>query len=144
MHRLATIAALCCFAAAAQAADVHLLTAARIHTSDPQHPLAEAMAWGGDGRLLAVGDAKTLSARWPDAERIDVGDATVIPGLIDAHGHFRDLATTLLMADLVGTRDKAEVVARLRAFEKKLGVKEGHRVARLGAPGRADGIVERG
>jgi predicted amidohydrolase YtcJ len=121
MHRLASLAALCCLAATAQAADVHLLTAARIHTSDPQHPLAEAMAWGDDGRLLAVGDAKALSSRWPDAERIDVGEATVIPGLIDAHGHFREFATTLLMADLVGTRDKAEVVARLRAFEKKLG-----------------------
>ncbi len=121
MPRLASIAALCCLAATAQAADVHLLTAARIHTSDPAHPQAEAMAWDDGGRLLAVGDAKTLAARWPDAERIDVGEATVIPGLIDAHGHFREFATTLLMADLVGARDKAEVVARLRAFEKKLG-----------------------
>src|SRR3546814_10133539 len=49
------------------------------------------MAWNETGRLLAVGEAKTLQAQYPDAERIDAGDATVIPGLIDAHGHLMGL-----------------------------------------------------
>jgi predicted amidohydrolase YtcJ len=122
MRHIASIAVLCCLAiASAHAADVHLLTASRIHTSDPRQPLATAMAWDGEGRLLAVGDAKALSLQYPDAERVDAGKATVVPGLIDAHGHFRELALSLMSADLVGARDKAEVVARLRAFEKNLG-----------------------
>ena len=121
MPRIAWVLLSCCLAATAQAADVHLLTAARIHTSDAAQPLAEAMAWDGSGRVLALGDRKTLLARYPDAERVDFGDATVIPGLIDAHGHFRELALSLMSADLVGTRDKAEVVARLHDFEQKLG-----------------------
>lgn len=108
------------FALAAQAGDVRLLTAAKIHTMDPARPTAQAMAWDDKGRLLAVGDAETLRARYPDARRIDAGDATVIPGLIDAHGHLMGLGQSLMRADLVGARDKAEAIARLRAFEREL------------------------
>lgn len=120
MRRITWIATLCCLAATAQAADVHLLTAARIHTSNPEQPHSEAMAWDDAGRVLAVGDAQALQARYPDAERIDAGKATVVPGLIDAHGHVMGLGYALMQADLVGARDKAEVVARLREYEKTL------------------------
>jgi predicted amidohydrolase YtcJ len=120
MRRITWIATLCCLAATAQAADVHLLTAARIHTSDPAQPQVEALVWDASGRVLAVGNAKALLARYPDAERVDVGDATVVPGLIDAHGHVMGLGYALMQADLTGARDKAEVVARLKAYEKTL------------------------
>jgi predicted amidohydrolase YtcJ len=120
MHRIASMLLSCCIAASAQAAEVHLLTAARIHTSDPKQPTATALAWNDDGRVLAVGDVKALSARYPDAVRIDAGNATVIPGLIDAHGHVMNLGYALMRADLVGARNKAEVITRLREFEKTL------------------------
>jgi len=106
--------------APAHAADVHLLTAARIHTSDPQHPNATGMAWDASGRLLAVGEAKALAARYPDAARIDAGDATVVPGLIDAHGHVMGLGMALMRADLVGTASKTEILDRLRTFARTL------------------------
>jgi predicted amidohydrolase YtcJ len=102
------------------AAGVRVLTAARIHTSDGDKPLAEAMAWDESGRVLALGDAKALLARYPDAEHIDAGKATVIPGLIDAHAHLMGLGYALIRADLVGTRDKAEIIARLRRYERTL------------------------
>lgn len=97
-----------------------LLTAARIHTSDAAVPVATAMAWDAEGRLLAVGDVAELAARYPDAERLDAGDATVIPGLIDAHAHLVGLGHALMQADLVGARSTDEVVARLRAFAGEL------------------------
>ncbi|MGV8944320.1 MAG: hypothetical protein ACOH1S_09515, partial [Thermomonas sp.] len=100
------------FTAPVHAADVHLLTASRIHTSNPQHPTATAMAWDASGRLLAVGNVKELAARYPDAHRIDGGDATVIPGLIDAHGHVMGLGLALMQANLVDTTSKADVLAR--------------------------------
>ncbi len=106
--------------APAYAADVHLLTAARIHTSDPQHPFATAMAWDAAGRLLAVGEAGELAVRYPEARRIAAGDATVIPGLIDAHGHVMGLGLALMQADLIGAASKAEVMTRLGEFEKTL------------------------
>src|SRR3546814_800785 len=95
MRRITWIATLCCLAATEQAADVHLLTAAHIHTSDPEQPQAEAMAWDESGRLLAVGDAKTLQAQYPDAERIDAGEATVIPGLIRSDEHTSELQSLM-------------------------------------------------
>jgi len=120
MRRIAWIVLLCGGAAFAQAAEVHLLTAARIHTSDPSQPQAAAMAWGEDGRILAVGDTKELLRRYPGARRIDVGDATVVPGLIDAHAHIVGLGLALTRVDLVGTKDKQEILERLRAFARDL------------------------
>ncbi|MGV8921754.1 MAG: amidohydrolase [Thermomonas sp.] len=107
-------------APAVAAESVQLLTAARIHTSDTKKPTATAMAWDASGRVLAVGDAKDLAARFPGATRIDAGDATVIPGLIDAHGHVMGLGLALMQANLVGAASKPEVMARLREFEKTL------------------------
>ncbi|HET6396122.1 MAG TPA: amidohydrolase, partial [Pseudoxanthomonas sp.] len=102
---------------AAPAADaVAVLTAARIHTQDPSHPQATAMAWDGEGRILAVGTAAELRRRYPQARRIDAGKATVVPGLIDAHAHLMGLGYALMRADLSGATSKAEVIERLRAF----------------------------
>ncbi|MEL1263706.1 amidohydrolase [Pseudoxanthomonas putridarboris] len=106
--------------AGAAHAQVQVLTAARVHTSDPSRPVAGAFAWDENGRVLAIGDADDLLARYPDAERIDAAGKTVIPGLIDAHGHLMGLGYALMHADLVDARDKAEVIARLREYEKQL------------------------
>ena len=97
-----------------------LLTAARILTSDPSMPVAEAMVWDAEGRILAVGDAAELAARHPAAERVDAGDATVVPGLIDAHAHLAGLGHALMQADLVGARSTGEIVARLQDFARDL------------------------
>ena len=104
----------------AYADGVTVLTAAQIDTMDVAAPRASAMAFDDSGKILALGDDKTLLARYPDAKRLDVGDAAVIPGMIDAHGHVYDLGMTHLIADLVGTRDKAEVLQRLREFAANL------------------------
>jgi predicted amidohydrolase YtcJ len=120
MRCLVWVVALCLLSAGAWASQVQVLTAARIHTSDPQRPTAEAIAWDQTGRVLAVGDAEEMLARYPDARRIEAAGRTVVPGLIDAHGHVMGLGYALIRADLVGARDKAEAIARLQAYEKQL------------------------
>ncbi|MFQ5691112.1 MAG: amidohydrolase family protein [Gemmatimonadota bacterium] len=41
-----------------------------------------------DGRIAAVGPASEIASRAPaGAEMVDLGDATLLPGLIDAHTH---------------------------------------------------------
>ena len=120
MFRKSFLALLCAAACSSAAGNETLLQAAKIHTSDPERPLAEALVWDDDGRILAVGDAAELGARFPDARRLDVGDATVVPGLIDAHGHIVGLGLALTRVDLVGTRSKQEILERLRAFERDL------------------------
>lgn len=97
-----------------------LLIAKRIHTMDPAQPVATAMAWDEQGRIVAVGDAAALRQQFPVAQVQDAGNATVIPGLIDAHGHIADLGFSKLQADLVDAADQAEVLRRLRAFEQSL------------------------
>lgn len=102
------------------AQDTTVVHAARIVTMDDARPHAEAMAVGADGRILALGTRAEVAAAHPDARREDFGAATVVPGLIDAHGHLLGYGLSLLNADLVGTTSKADVIARLKAFEKDL------------------------
>src|SRR5690606_9307480 len=99
---------------------VTLLSAARIHTMDPAQPQAGAMAYDHDGTIVAVGTREDLLARYPAATQIDAGNATVIPGLIDAHGHVAGLGQSQMQADLVGAGSKEEVLRRLRAFAADL------------------------
>ena len=59
----------------------------RIVTVDDAFSIAEAMAVRGE-RIAAVGgDAEILALAGPQTRRIDLGGATVLPGLIDSHVH---------------------------------------------------------
>jgi predicted amidohydrolase YtcJ len=69
---------------------------------------------GDDGRvarLLKAGDARPRASR-----TVDLGGRTVLPGLIDAHGHVLDLGHWALNLNLVGTTSIADLKQRLRAF----------------------------
>ena len=107
---------------AVPAATVTLVSNARIYTFDPGDTViaAGALAFSSTGEILAIGDREPMEQTFPDARRVDLGGLTVLPGLIDAHGHLYGLAQTLTQADLVGTASKAEVIARLREFEADL------------------------
>jgi predicted amidohydrolase YtcJ len=113
---LLSLALLSPVVAAEDAVDVTLLHAARIHTGDPDRPLATAMAWDTRGRLLAVGDEATLQRQFPQARLLAADGRDVVPGLIDAHAHLMNLGYALLRADLVGAASKQEVIQRLQAF----------------------------
>ncbi|MGA7704982.1 MAG: amidohydrolase family protein, partial [Solirubrobacteraceae bacterium] len=71
-----------------------------------------------DGRILAVGGATEVQAlRGPSTTVIDAQGATVLPGLIDAHGHFGHVARS--MASAVDCRTPpvtsiADIVTRAR------------------------------
>ena len=116
--RILVVALLC--AATAARADVALLDHAAIITMDPARPRAEAMAFDETGKILALGGRDELAKKYPDATALDAHGATVVPGLIDAHGHLLNLGLSLVRADLRGARSKAEVVERLKKFEAQL------------------------
>lgn len=67
-----------------------LLTARAIHTADAGATTATAMLTDR-GRILAIGSADECEAAADRAglapERVDLGDAVVVPGFIDAHAH---------------------------------------------------------
>ncbi len=114
-----------CAATAAEAAGDGVATLvhnARVHAFDaggsswPDGALAITAA----GRIAAVGDSAALLAAHPQARRVDLEGATVLPGLIDSHGHLYGLALSFTQADLVGTASRVEVLERLRAFAERL------------------------
>ena len=75
----------------------------------------------------------------PDADgrdRIDLGGATVIPGLVDAHVHFPSWALGLRELRLFGTRSLSEALERIEAAEKPArGLAARARLARGGVAG---------
>jgi predicted amidohydrolase YtcJ len=77
-------------AAAVPAAEMVLLDG-KILTVDPHDSVAEAMAIGPDGRIVAVGTSAEIHARiGADTKVIDLHGRTATPGLIDSHGHYAD------------------------------------------------------
>ena len=99
---MAVLLATCVVPALAEeaATEVTVLTADTIRTMDPARPVASAMAFDDAGEILAVGEAGALLARWPGATRLELGGATVVPGLIDAHGHVAGLGQARLRVGL--------------------------------------------
>ncbi len=101
---------------------VTLISNARIYTFDTGRTVIEsgALAISADGEILAIGDSEPMLDVFADADRIDVGGRTILPGLIDSHGHLYGLAVSFTQANLTGAKSKAEAIKRLREFESGL------------------------
>ncbi len=96
-----------------------IVTNARIYTADETRPVVEAVAVSG-GRVLFAGNATGAMALKGAATKIvDLGGRTVIPGMVDAHGHVSGLGDALHIVDLTGTTSYDEVVARVAARAQK-------------------------
>src|SRR3954469_9665691 len=72
---------------------------------------------GARGDRVAVTGAVIAPPDTP-GEIIDLGDATVIPGLVDAHVHFPSWALGLRELRLFGTRSVSEALERIEAADK--------------------------
>lgn len=98
-----------------------VLINADIVTVNAAQPDAEALAVR-DGKILAVGDRAAVEAAAGSGASVrDMGGQTILPGLIDGHGHFMLSTFFSTMADLQpppagGVRDIAELVARLETW----------------------------
>ena len=73
---------------------------ADVVTMDERHPSAEAVAVRG-GLILAVGDTdRVLAAAGHSARVVDLDGLTLVPGFVDGHGHFTQVASELDWVDL--------------------------------------------
>lgn len=68
------------------------------------------------GKVIACGDAAELSLRYKGTEVVDLGGKTILPGLIDAHGHVLGLGHLRRQVDLVGTASLTQAMARVESF----------------------------
>ena len=102
--------------AVAQQAPANLIvTNARVYTVDDARPVVEAFAVRG-GRIAFIGDARgALALRGSQSRVLDLGGRTVIPGMVDAHGHVANLGASLANVDLTGASSYDEIVARVAA-----------------------------
>jgi len=69
---------------------------------------------GDDGKVKRLLHGEMLKLR--DTNVVDAKGRTVLPGLIDAHGHVMALGFTALQLDLTGTTSLADLQARLKAY----------------------------
>jgi predicted amidohydrolase YtcJ len=72
---------------------------------------------GDDGKVLRVLRGEKLKLRG-DTKVVDLGGRTVLPGLIDAHGHIMALGYGSLQLDLTGVRSLEEFKRRLADYAK--------------------------
>lgn len=68
------------------------------------------------GRVVRLYSSDKESASSTASKKIDGRGATLLPGLIDAHGHVPNLGLALSAVDLVGSKSEQEAVERTRAF----------------------------
>jgi len=96
-------------------------TGGPILTMEDDAMRAEALA-AREGRILAVGTRETVMAlRGPETEVIDLAGRTMIPGLVDAHGHvfmtgIQALSANLLPAPDGPVNDIPTLIEVMRAF----------------------------
>jgi predicted amidohydrolase YtcJ len=100
-----------------------LLLNANIITMNPRQPFAEAVAIL-DGRISWVGSTSEAKTSFRNvADTMDLGGATVLPGVIDAHAHLMSLGESFLKLDLKGVATPEEVARRVK--EKAATLKSG-------------------
>lgn len=105
--------------ASRQPADL-VITGARIYTVDPNRPTAEGVAVRG-GRVVFVGNLRGAQALiGPNTEKWDLTGKTIVPGVVDAHGHLLGLGQALRTVDLVGTKSYDEIVQRVVAWSARV------------------------
>ena len=76
-----------------------VFTGGAVHTVDANNTIAEAVAVA-DGRILAVGfEADVLATTGPGTERVELGGRSLLPGMIDGHGHFSGLGAVQRQID---------------------------------------------
>ena len=84
---------------------VTLISADRLIDGTGREPLARgAVAVQGD-RIVAVGEAAELAARFPGATRVDYPGATLMPGMVDSHVHVTFSASAVPFEDIQNDGD---------------------------------------
>jgi hypothetical protein len=74
----------------------------------------EALLVNNDGKVIATGKTAALKKRLKEVTVVDAHGATLLPGLIDAHGHVMGLGQSLMTIDLSGTASLEEALIKIR------------------------------
>ncbi len=78
-----------------------------------------------NGMILALGTEERLRGIAPDCEEVDLKGATLMPGFIDAHSHFFQVATSLLQVSVNGLDTPEKIGACIREYMREHKIKPG-------------------
>jgi predicted amidohydrolase YtcJ len=109
-----------------------ILTNGRIYTLDPVAPRIAGLPITRDGKVARGVEAWEGDASQVSNERIDLDGRTVLPGLADAHVHFRTWAIERARVDLAGSRSVREIAERAAAVPDGWVIGQGWRAAEAG------------
>jgi predicted amidohydrolase YtcJ len=80
------------------------------------------LAFDDQGRIVAVGTAREVAEKVankaPHAHHVDMQGRTVLPGLIDAHGHVFGLGQMLTELDLSGTTSLQQALQDVKGYAR--------------------------
>jgi predicted amidohydrolase YtcJ len=79
-----------------------------------QTPRKNYAIYTSGGVIRDLGPAAELQRKYPRANVLAALDATILPGLTDAHGHLYGLGVALDVVDLTNTNSYDEVIARVK------------------------------
>jgi hypothetical protein len=84
-----------------------------IITMDEAAPEVEALAVGR-GKIISIGSSAEVMKVFPQAEVYDLKGKTVMPGIIESHGHLLSLGQSFMELNLEGIRTPLEAVEKVR------------------------------
>jgi len=91
-----------------------ILHGATVILADPPGKTVSAVAVKADRIVYAGSDEEALALKGPRTRVVDLAGRSVIPGLIDAHGHVGSLGFSLTSVDVLGTGSAEEVAERVK------------------------------
>lgn len=89
-----------------------IVAASRIYI-DADNSLTGASIAIDEGEIVAVGPDDVINDSYVANKELDLGDATVFPGFIDAHAHLLGIGMRELSLNLEGTKSIADLVAKV-------------------------------
>jgi len=90
-----------------------VLLNARVITMDRRRPMAEAIAFSGNGIGCVGTRAQAMRHAGASSTVLDAGGRTVVPGFIDCHTHFLSMGVWMNRLDLYGCKSQSEVLRKI-------------------------------
>jgi predicted amidohydrolase YtcJ len=90
-----------------------LLLNAHVVTMNEKQQSAEAIAVQGE-RIAWVGSTDEAKRQYPTARVMDLHGATILPGIIDAHGHLINLGESLVRLNLKDIPTEKEIIEHVK------------------------------
>lgn len=78
-----------------------------------------------DGKILQIGEKEKMEQKDSTMEFVDLKGAVMLPGFIDAHSHFTQVAFSFLQVSLDGVKDVEVMREKMNQFKEKTSIKDG-------------------